>query len=279
MNQKLLKPFTRDKVWSALFQMHPLKSPGPDGFLAGCFQQSWRVVGTNVTRTVLNALNGGHIDVAINATNICIIPKVTSSPRVTDNKPISLCNVIYKIISKVLANRLKHVLPHVISLEQSVFIPGRLITDNILVAFKTLHTMDTLLKGKDGFMAMKLDMSKADDRLEWDFCEGVLRKLGFANRWISLLMPCIWIVTHSILINGQPHRHIVPSRGIRQGDPLSPYLFILCAEVLSSLMQHSSRERIILGVLISCGGTRIYHLIFADDSLFFVVLTSRIGAI
>jgi hypothetical protein len=194
---------------------------------------------------------------------------VNSPSRVTEFRPISLCNVLYKIISKVLANRLKQVLPHIISLEQSAFIPGRLITDNILVAFETLHTMDTRLKGKEGFMAMKLDMSKAYDRLEWDFVEGVLRKIGFANRWISLLMSCIRTVTYLILINGQPHGLITPTRGLRQGDPLSPYLFILCAEVLSSLLQHSSKEGLISGVSLSRGGTRIHHLFFADDSLLF----------
>jgi hypothetical protein len=105
--------------------------------------------------------------------------------------PISLCNVLYKLISKVLANLLKHVLPYIISSEQSSFILGRLITDNILVAFETLHTMDSQLKGKEGFMALKLDMSKAYDRLEWDFLEAMLQKLGFANWWIQLLMSCV----------------------------------------------------------------------------------------
>jgi hypothetical protein len=194
---------------------------------------------------------------------------VNSPSRVNDFRPISLCNVVYKIISKMLANRLKHVLPHIISPEQSAFISGRLITDNILVAFETLHTMDTRLKGKEGFMAMKLDMSKAYDRIEWDFVEGVLNKMGFANRWISLLMSCVRTVSYSILINGQPHGLITPSRGLRQGDPLSPYLFILCAEVLSSWLQHYSKEGLISGVPLSRGGTRIHHLFFADDCLLF----------
>jgi hypothetical protein len=101
------------------------------------------------------------------------------------------------------------------------------------------------------------------------FVEGVLRKLGFANRWVDLLMSCIRSVTYSILINGQPQGLITPSRGIRQGDPLSPYLFILCAEALSSLLQSSAREGRILGVPLSRGGTRINHLLFADDSLLF----------
>jgi hypothetical protein len=269
MNQFLLKPFTGEEVRNAMFQMNPLKSPGPDGFSAGFYQQSWGVVGEEVTKAVLEVLNGSLVDAGINATFICLIPKMTSPSKVSDFRPISLCNVIYKLIAKVIANRLKRVLPDLISKEQSAFIPGRIITNNVLVAFETLHTMDTRLKGKEGYMAVKLDMSKAYDRLEWSFVEGVLRKLGFANRWVVLLMSCIRSVTYSILINGQPQGLITPSRGIRQGDPLSPYLFILCAEALSSLIQNSAREGRISGVPLSRGGTRINHLLFADDSLLF----------
>jgi hypothetical protein len=167
---------------------------------------------------------------------------VTSPLNLTDFRRISLCNVLYKLISKVLANRLKIILPYVISPEQSVFVPCRLITDNVLVPFETLHSIATRFSGKEGYMTLKLDMSKAYDRLEWDFLEAMLRKLGFANRWNNLLMSCVRTVTYSILINGQPYGHIVPSRGLKQGDPLSPYLFILCAEALSSLIQKAGSE-------------------------------------
>jgi hypothetical protein len=143
MNSKLIRPYTEEEVRFALFQMHPLQSLGPDGYSAGFYQKSWGVVGLNVTRAVLHVLNEGSFDAAINATNVCLIPKVAAPTRVTEYRPISLCNVLYKIVSKVLANRLKLVLPHIMSQEQSAFIPRRLITDNILVAFETLHTMDT----------------------------------------------------------------------------------------------------------------------------------------
>jgi len=205
MNDSLLRPFTEAEVSFALSQMHPLKSPGPDGFAACFYQKSWGTVGKTVSRAVLQYLNEGVFYEGINATNIVLIPKVSAPTCVTEYRPISLCNVIYKLIAKVLANRLKVVLPHVISTEQSAFIPGRLITDNILVAFETLHTMDTRLQGKEGFMALKLDMSKAYDRIEWGFLEAILYKLGFAPRWIQLLMTCVRTVTYSILINGQPH--------------------------------------------------------------------------
>lgn len=275
MNKFLLKPFSGEEVSYAMFQMNPLKSPGPDGFSAGFYQQSWGVVGEDVTKAVLDVLNGGLVDAGINSTYICLIPKSTSPSNVSDFRPISLCNVFYKLIAKVIANHFKKVLHGIISKEQSAFIPGRLITDNILVAFETLHTMDTRLKGKEGYMAVKLDMSKAYDRLEWSFVEGVLRKLGFANRWISLLMSYIRSVSYFIIINGLPQGNIIPSRGIRQGDPLSPYLFILCAEALSSLIQNSAREGYISGVPLSRGGTKINHLLFADDSLLFCRANTR----
>jgi len=222
-NQRLLQTFTEYEVRCALFQMHPLKSLGSDGFSTDFYQKSWEVVGKEVSRAALYVLNGGSFDDGPNSTNICLVPKVAAPSRVTEFRPISLCNVIYKIISKAISNWLKIVLPSIISQEQSVFIPGRLITDNILVVFETLHTMDTRLKGREGFMTMKLDMSKAYDRLEWDFLEAMMRKLGFANRWVDLMMSCVRTVTYSILINGQPHGHIGLTRGIRQGDPLSPY--------------------------------------------------------
>ena len=119
-------------------------------------------------------------------------------------RPISLCNVIYKLISKVLANRLKSLLPSIVSENQSAFQARRVITDNILMAFEILHYMKTQQNGSTGFMALKLDISKAYDRVEWSFLECLLRKLGFHNRWVDLMMECITTVSYSILINGEP---------------------------------------------------------------------------
>jgi hypothetical protein len=109
------------------------------------------------------------------------------------------------------------------------------------VAFETLHTMETRLKGRDGFMAIEIDMSKAYGRLEWDFLEAMMRKLGFANSWIQLLMSCARLVTYALLINGQPHGHIIPTRGICQGDPFFPYFFIICTKALTNMLNHSVR--------------------------------------
>ena len=177
----------------------------------------------------------------INHTNIVLIPKVKNPQKMFEFRPISLCNVIYKIISKVLANKLKQVLPDIISPTQSAFVSGRLIIDNVLVAYETIHTMHVRKKGKKGTMALKLDISKAYDQVEWPFLQKIMEKLGFPTRWIERVMCCV-TTSFSILVNGRPHGMIHPSRGIRQGDPLSPYLFLLCVEDFTALLAKAKLE-------------------------------------
>jgi hypothetical protein len=165
MNDALLMAFTVEEVQRALRQMAPMKAPGPDGLSAGFFIDNWATVGEDVCNNVLNVLNSGVMNVGLNFTHIALVPKIKAPVKVTDFRPISLCNVVYKLISKVLANRLKVWLPKIISPFQSAFIQGRLITDNIIAAYETLHTMHSKMYGKKGYMAVKLDMSKAYDRV------------------------------------------------------------------------------------------------------------------
>ena len=141
MQQTLTTEFTAEDIKAALFQMGPTKAPGPDGMNALFLQNFWHVVGTTIVNVVLDYFNFGIMVPAINHTHIVLIPEIKSPEKMSNFRPISLCNVIYKIISKVLANRLKQVLPSIISPTQSAFVPGRLITDNVLVAYETLHTM------------------------------------------------------------------------------------------------------------------------------------------
>lgn len=142
------------------------------------------------------------MDASVNATVIALIPKTKNPISVTEFRPISLCNVVYKILSKVLANRLKVILPCIISGSQSSFISGWLITDNIIAAYETMHTMQTRLWGKTNYMGIKLDMSKTYDRVQWLFLEVVMYKLGFAPMWIKMVMACVKSVTYSVVVNG-----------------------------------------------------------------------------
>ncbi len=125
-------------------------------------------------------------------------------------RPISLCNVLYKIISKVLVNRMKVLLPSVISDCQSAFVPGRMITDNVIVSFEMLHFLKNKRYGKEAQMAVKLDMSKAYDRVEWDYLRAILLKLGFNARWVGLLMECVSTVTYTTMVNGEQKGYIRP---------------------------------------------------------------------
>ena len=268
-NKYLLAEFTGEEISTVIHQMAPFKAPGPDGFTADFFQKHWATVGTEVCNYVLSILNSGVMNKELNFTYIALIPKMKNPSCVTEFRPISLCNVLYKIVSKVLANRLKNIFPDIIAPTQSVFIWGRLISDNILAAYETLHTMQSRMWSKEGYMAVKLDMSKAYDRVEWTFLEKVMKKMGFARRWIDLIMMCVRSANYAVLINGSPTGRIYPTCGIRQGDPISPYLFLLCVEALSALLTRVDHKGLLRGVPTSKRGPRLNHFFFANDSLLF----------
>ena len=269
MNDWLMRDFHPEEVRFSLFHMHPSKAPSLDGMTAFFFQKFWHIVGADVTNAVLSCLNSGIILRNINNTHIALIPKTKDPKLIIQYHPISLCNVLYKIISKMLVNRLKLILPNLISDTQSPFILGRLITDNILVAYETLHSMKKKRWGKIGQVAIKLDMSKTYDRVEWGYLKRVMEKMGFHAKWVQLIMACITTAHFSVLVNGKPTGYILPSKGLRQGDPLSPYLFLFCAEGLTMLLRKAETDGIIKGVVASRGGPCISHLLFADDSLLF----------
>ena len=132
-----------------------------------------------------------------------------------------------------------------------------------------MHYLDHKREGKDYNMAVKLDMSKAYDRVEWDFIEKIMEHMGFHERWVNLIMHCITTVTYFVLVNGVAYGSIIPTRGLRQGDPLSPYLFLLCADGFSALINEAARNKMLNGVSICRGRPMVTQLFFADDSLLF----------
>jgi hypothetical protein len=156
MNRHLVAPVSMEEIHLALNQMDPLKAPGPDGFPACFFQHNWEILHKEVCDAIKYFFDTCRLDAAINTTIIALVPKNQNPKSVVDFRPISLCNVVYKILSKVLANRLKVVLPSIISESQSAFISGRLITDNIIAAFETMHSMQTRMWGRTGYMGIKL---------------------------------------------------------------------------------------------------------------------------
>lgn len=265
-NAELMQPVTEEEVKHALFQMHPDKSPGPDGMTPAFFKKHWSIVGRDVFLMVENFFADGFIPDGLNISNVVLIPKTKSPSKMTELRPISLCNVLVKIITKVLANRMKSMLDTIISDNQSAFIPGRLISDNVMVSYEIMHYLKRKKRGNEGYMALKLDMSKAYDRVEWDFLRDVLLKMGFNGWWVHLIFQCVTTVSYRITHNRIEMGPIAPSRGIRQGDPLSPYLFIICSEGLSALIWHYKTQRWIQGTKVCRNAPNITHMLFADDS-------------
>ncbi|XP_074324121.1 uncharacterized protein LOC141661039 [Apium graveolens] len=225
-NEEMLRPVDDEEVRQALFHMHLEKSPGPDGMSPAFYQKFWNIVRNDIIQLVRNFFLTCSFDEHLTDTNIVLIPKKKSPGYMTDLRPISLCNVVYKIVSKVLANRLKGVMDKAISESQSAFVPGRLITDNIMISYEVMHYMKRKTKGKIGWMALKCKISHA----------------------------------------GREFGDIIPQRGLRQGDPLSSYLFLVCTEGFTSIIRDYERRGLIKGIQVARGAPSLSHMFFADDS-------------
>lgn len=198
----------------------------------------------------------------LNHTNIALILKVKNP------NSISLCNVSYKILSKILSHRLKVHLPSLISPLQSAFVPGRLLQENSAIAREIYHTMNTWRQGV-GLMALKANMEKTYDKMEWAFLLTVMRLFGFTDLWIQIVGQCLSMVSYSLMLNGSPFGLFTRHRGLRRGDPLSPFLFILGTEVLSRSLVKAEASGRIHGTRISRAAPSVSHLLFADETLVF----------
>ncbi|KAH9716124.1 reverse transcriptase domain-containing protein [Citrus sinensis] len=254
------------EIQQAIFSMSPLKVPGVDGLHAMFYQTQWHIVGESFCKVIKDVFRSQYIPAEINRILLVLIPKTENPISFKMYRPISLCTVAYKTITKIIVNRLQEILPDLIGPHQTSFVPGRHITENIIVAQEIIHSMRRK-KGRQGFMAIKVDLEKAYDRLSWNFIHGTLQELNLPIGLTNLIMACITIAKMNILWNGELTSEFSPGRGVRQGDPLSPYIFVLCIERLShgilKSIQQGQWKPIRLGKL----GTPLSHLFFADDLL------------
>ncbi|KAK9991108.1 hypothetical protein SO802_026093 [Lithocarpus litseifolius] len=265
---------TEEDVRNGLWALKPFKAPGPDGLHAGFFQRFWPEVGRSVCSVVISAFNCGVIPEYLNETLITLIPKCQYPESLNNYRPISLCNTVYKIVSKIIVRRIRPLISKLVSPLQAAFVPGRKSIDNVVIAQELFYALDRK-KGKEGYMAIKVDLEKAYDRLEWSFIHKVLQAFRFPQNIIRVIMSCITSPKVSILYNGGTLESFAPSRGIRQGDPLFPYLFILCMEYLGHLIEQKCVEGMWKPLKASRDNVGISHLFFADDLLLFAKVDSE----
>lgn len=222
----LNRPLSEGEVYEAISQMGPYKALGPDGFAPCIFQKFWHVMGGKVTDVVHGMFATGKLTQGINEAIICLIPTGETPETLSQFRPISLCNVLSKVVTKILANRLKPIMPKLTGKYQSSFILGRSTIENIVVAQEALHTLQKR-KGFNGGFILKVDLEKAYDRIDWSFLRKVLDYTGFNVGLKELIMECISTTRLQVGWNGQVTEPFMPTRGLRQRDPLSPYLCVM----------------------------------------------------
>ncbi|KAK4274538.1 hypothetical protein QN277_017742 [Acacia crassicarpa] len=259
-----------EEIRRALFAMGCYKAPGVDGFPPIFYKSNWSTVGAALCSFVKNAFLGKVSLDDANKTLISLIPKRENVELVAHFRPISLCTVHFKCITKIIALRLREVMNDIVSPFQTSFIKGRSIHDNIVVGQEILHIMSKN-RSRKGLMAVKIDLEKAYDRISWVFLKQVLLDIGLDTQFVDFLINCVSSVSYNVLWNGSQTEFFKPSRGLRQGDPISPLLFVLCMDRLSHVICDAVEDGRWRPIRVSNSGPNVSHLMFADDLLLFGV--------
>nr|XP_027120463.1 uncharacterized protein LOC113737428 [Coffea arabica] len=248
-----------------VFGLEADSAPGPDGFGAGFYQGCWEIIKSDLLEAVKAFFQGMGLPRSFTSTSIVLLPKIAGATCWKDFRPISLCNTCSKVISKLVARRLGRVLPTLVSPWQTGFVPGRGITDNILLTQELVMDLDRRLRHPN--LMLKLDMEKAYDRIEWPFLLFMLRQFGFQERVVDMFYRLVSNNWFSVLVNGEAAGFFKSTRGVRQGDPVSPGLFVLVTEFLGRGLHHlllGRPERFFVSA-----GSQVPYLAFADDMLVF----------
>ena len=230
-NNMLLRIPQREEVKDAVFALNGDGAPGPDGFGGHFYQTYWDIVGAEVVQSVQEFFISGVLANNINNNLIVLILKVPGPRVMGDYRPIALANFQLKVITKILADRLAIVTMRIISIEQRGFICDRQISECVILASEAINILDKRQYG--GNIALKVDIAKAFDTLDWNFLLEVLRRFGFDEMFVTWILLILQSARLSVLVNGMDVGFFSCSRGVRQGDPLSPLLFCLAEEVLS----------------------------------------------
>ncbi|XP_057790774.1 uncharacterized protein LOC131007877 [Salvia miltiorrhiza] len=272
-NNFLVSIPAESEIAAEVFGMDANSAPGPDGFSGSFFQTCWEIIKTDVVSAVQTFFRSSYLPTCCNSSTMILIPKKKDVSTVADLRPIVLSNFFFKIISKILASRLSRIASTHISNNQFGFISGRNIHDCIMLSSEGFNSMQRTNRGSN--MACKIDIRKAFDTIRWEFIMQVLRANGYHEKFVNW----IWIIFSSarlsILYNGQLSGYFSCSRGVRQGDPLSPILFGIAEDVLSHLISSCVESRHLSPMGFSRATNFPTHLFYADDIILFSTATVR----
>jgi len=259
-------PFTEEEVHAVIGEIAADKAPGPDGFIGLFLKRSWPIIKNDIMAALefFHQQHDQHL-LHLNKAHMILLPKKEDAQAIGDFRPISLTHSIAKLISKILATRLSGELNGLISRAQSAFIKRRSIHDNFLYAQNIVRELH---RSKKSGLFLKLDIAKAFDSVRWDFLMEVLDQFGFRARWRAWISTLLGSSSTSVLLNGVKGKWFRHFRGLRQGDPLSPLLFIIAMEPLQRLFEMAARG----GVLTDLGGrsVKLRASLYADDAAIFL---------
>ena len=265
-SEMLVEAFKEEEITNAVWACGSDKSPGPDG-LNFCFiKHFWKVLKPEFLRFFSEFHVNAVIPKGLNSSFIALIPKIKDPQLITDFRPISLIGCVYKVIAKVLANRLSKVMNHPIDERQSAFVKGRQLLHAVLIANEVV---EEARRGKRPCLLFKADFEKSYDSVSWHFLFYMMRRMGFQEKWIGWIKECLSSASISILVNGSPTDEFKPQRGLRQGDPLAPFLFNLVAEGLTGMMREAVSKNLYHSFLVGKKKIPVNMLQFADDTIFF----------
>lgn len=261
MNDALLCPMMFE-LEEVVFHMEKGKALSPDGFPIEFFQEFWEIIKYDILDVVWESYQNKQMLKSMNSTFLALIPKEGAN-SLDQFRPIALCNVVYKIITKLIVERFKPLLSTLISKEQGGFVNGRHILDGVVIAMEAIQSMVAF---KQKAMLSKLYMAKAYDRVNWDFLKKILLAFGFVEEWVTWVLSYVTSTSFSVLINGKPSKLFSASWGLRKGDSLFPYLFNIMAEGLGKFISSQVQQGLIQGWGWSDVVPPYSHLHFVDDT-------------
>jgi hypothetical protein len=269
---QLADPFTAAEIDSIINNLPNGKSPGPDGFNSNFMKKCWQIISHEFYDLCTRFYENNICLQSINGSYIVLIPKKDNPMTINDYRPISLLNSSIKLLTKILANRLQSVIMRVIHQNQYEFIKSRSIQDCLAWSFKYMHMCH---KSKKEMIILKLDFEKAFDTIDHEVIIQILRHKGFPGKWIEWIQGVLTSATSSVLLNGTPGKVFHYRRGVRQGDPLSPLLFVLAADLLQSVI-NKAKENGILKLPIDVGYSNDFPIVqYVDDTLMIMEVSSQ----